>query len=47
MKAELNDIIKKLSYAQDLIHQGRVADANTAIYEAECLARFVRDNKAS
>ena len=44
MKESINDIIKKLEKASNLLHSGRVSDAQTAIYEAEMIAIFIRDN---
>jgi len=45
MKEEFEKIIKKLEQAQDLLHKNRNDEAATAIYEAENIAIFARDNK--
>jgi hypothetical protein len=46
MKEAIEEIIKKLAWAQELMHQNRIDEAKTAIYEAESRAIFARDNGA-
>ncbi|GAG22593.1 unnamed protein product [marine sediment metagenome] len=39
----MDEIIKKLDRAQDLLEQNRISEAKTTIYEAECMARDIKD----
>lgn len=43
MKQDVNLIIELLEQAQALIHKGEHNKAETAVYEAQCLAIFMRD----
>ena len=40
----IEEIIKKLERANDLLCRGKHEEAAAAVYDAQCMAIFVRDN---
>lgn len=47
MKADIEEIIKQLERAQDLLWQNKSEEATTVIYQAQMKAIFIRDHKTS
>lgn len=43
MKEDLNDLIKILERAYEALYNEEYSDTKTLIYDAECVARFIRD----
>lgn len=42
----MDELIRELEKAQDMIYKGKISEAKTAVYAAECMAIFIRDNKS-
>ena len=42
---ELAAIIRKLELAQELLDRGDYHEAKTAVYEAQNMAQFIKDNR--